>query len=181
MHYSCPYVFIGKEVDVRITDSTVEIFYQQDRIASHRRLRGRRGQYSTVEEHMPEKHQHYQEWNGDRFRKWAAKIGTNTYKVVESILASKAVEEQTYLTCRSLLKLSDTYSPEKLEEACRIACQFTRNPSYKSVRSILTAMSDRESRISGNTVPVNTADPRSSSQYGITRGAGYYGGDGHAE
>ena len=67
MHYSCPYGFIGKEVDVRVTDSAIEIFYQQNRVASHKRLRGRKGQYSTIPDHMPEKHQHYQEWNGDRF------------------------------------------------------------------------------------------------------------------
>ena len=179
MHYSCPYEFIGKEVDVRITDSTIEIFYQQNRIASHLRLRGRRGQYSTIQDHMPEKHQQYQEWNGDRFRKWASKIGTNTYKVIETILASKAVEEQTFLTCRSLLKLSDTYSPEKLEEACYKACQFTKTPSYKSVKSILAAMRDRENRATDNTPLNNASDPRS--QYGITRGAKYYGGEDHAE
>ena len=179
MHYSCPYVFIGKEVDVRVTDSLVEIFYGPNRIASHRHLRGRKGQYSTIQEHMPEKHQHYQEWNGDRFRKWARNIGTNTYKVVDSILTSKAVEEQTYLTCRSLLKLSDAYSPERLEEACHKACQFTRNPSYKSVRNILAAMGDREARTGSDISMERVADPHS--RYGITRGAEYYGGDSHAE
>ena len=180
MHYSCPYEYIGKDVDVRVTDSTVEIFYQQGRIASHKRLKGRRGQYSTMPDHMPEKHQLYQEWNGDRFRQWARKIGIGTYKVVVSILSSKAVEEQTFLTCRSLLKLSDTYSPEKLEEACCKACQFSQQPSYKSVRNILTAMSEREARASG-TVPATDGVPERN-RYAITRGAAYYGGgDGHAE
>lgn len=68
MHYSVPYELIGKEVDVRVTDSTIEIFYNQERVASHKRLHGRKGQYSTIQEHMPEKHQRYQEWNGERFR-----------------------------------------------------------------------------------------------------------------
>lgn len=79
MHYSCPYGFIGKEVDVRGTDSAIEIFYQQNRVASHKRLRGRKRQYSTIPDHMPEKHQHYQEWNGDRFRQRARKIGTSSF------------------------------------------------------------------------------------------------------
>ena len=179
MHYSCPYGFIGKEVDVRVTDSAIEIFYQQNRIASHKRLRGRRGQYSTMPDHMPEKHQHYQEWNGDRFRQWARKIGTNTYKVVEAILTSKAVEEQAYLTCRSLLKLADTYSPAKLEEACCKACQFSKSPSYKSVKNILTVMSTIDSKAADH----SSADPAAVPQnrYGITRGAAYYGGKDHAE
>ena len=179
MHYSCPYEFIGKEVDVRLTDSSVEIYYNQSRIASHKRLRGRRGQYSTVADHMPEKHQHYQEWNGERFRQWARKIGTNTYKVVDSILSSKAVEEQTYLTCRSLLKLSDTYSADKLEKACSKACQFTRKPSYKSVKNILVAMNARNTE-AGSANPSNNGSGQRN-PYSITRGAHYYGGDGHAE
>ena len=179
MHYSCPYEFIGKEVDVRLTDSSVEIYYNQSRIASHKRLRGRRGQYSTVADHMPEKHQHYQEWNGERFRQWARKIGTNTYKVVDSILSSKAVEEQTYLTCRSLLKLSDTYSADKLEKACSKACQFTREPSYKSVKNILVAMNARNTE-AGSANPSNNGSGQRN-PYSITRGAHYYGGDGHAE
>ena len=179
MHYSCPYEFIGKEVDVRLTDSAVEIFYNQSRIASHKRLHGRRGQYSTIANHMPEKHQHYQEWNGERFRKWARKIGTNTYKVVDSILSSKAVEEQSYLTCRSLLKLSDTYSADKLEEACSKACQFTREPSYKSVKNILVAMKARNTGAGNGSHSGNESDQRN--LYGITRGAHYYGGEDHAE
>ena len=175
MHYSCPYELIGKEVDVRVTDSTVEIFYKQDRITSHKRLYGRKGQYSTIQDHMPEKHQHYQEWNGDRFRQWARKIGTNTYKVIEAILTSKSVEEQTYLTCRSLLKLSDSYTSAKLEEACCKACQFSAKPSYKSVKNILAAM-DARSADNGS-----YGDDAGLNRYGIIRGAEYYGGNSHAE
>ena len=77
MFYSVPYQYIKNKVDVRITDTTVEIFYNHNRIASHRRLYGRSGQYSTVTEHMPQEHQKYLEWNGDRFRKWADSIGIN--------------------------------------------------------------------------------------------------------
>ena len=57
---------------------------------------GRPGQYSTVTEHMPEDHQKYLEWNGDRFRKWADKIGINTYKVIDALLTSGRAEQQSY-------------------------------------------------------------------------------------
>ncbi len=49
MLYSVPYEYIKKKVEVRITDHTVEIFYKQNRIASHPRLKGRKGQYSTID------------------------------------------------------------------------------------------------------------------------------------
>ena len=54
MLYSVPYEYIKKKVDVKVTDTTIEIFYNHNRIASHRRLKGRLGQYSTITEHMPE-------------------------------------------------------------------------------------------------------------------------------
>ena len=62
MLYSVPYEYIKRKVDVRVTNKTIEIFYNHNRIASHRRLYGRKGQYSTVTEHMPESHQQYLEW-----------------------------------------------------------------------------------------------------------------------
>ena len=129
---------------------------------------------------MPEKHRNFQEWNGDRFRQWARKIGTNTYRVTETILASKPVEEQSYLTCRSLLKLADTYSDAMLEEACGKACQFSQRPSYNSVKNILQAMKMKDAK---DSLEISaTSESKSKNRFGITRGADYYGGGaGHAE
>ena len=47
---------IKQQIDVRLTRTTVEIFFIGARIASHLRLYGRPNQYSTVEEHMPPGH-----------------------------------------------------------------------------------------------------------------------------
>ena len=124
MLYSVPYKYIKKKVDVRVTDTTIEIFYNHNRIASHRRLKGRTGQYSTVTEHMPQDHQKYLEWNGDRFRKWAERIGINTYTAVNAILTSKSVEQQTYRSCMGLLKLAEKYSDALLEAACKKALSY---------------------------------------------------------
>ena len=40
MLYSVPYEYIKKKVYVKVTDTTIEIFYNHNRIASHRRLKG---------------------------------------------------------------------------------------------------------------------------------------------
>ncbi|GLB28865.1 hypothetical protein LAD12857_07880 [Lacrimispora amygdalina] len=160
------YEYIKRKVDVRVTDTTIEIFYNHNRIASHKRLYGRKGQYDTILEHMPEDHQKYLEWNGDRFRKWADRIGSNTYKAVDAILTSKRVEQQTYKSCMGLLKLADKYSVERLEAACKKALNYTAKPSYKSIKSILTAGQDKSVEKETNTTIQN--------KYGITRGADYY-------
>ena len=128
MLYSIPYEYIGKKVDVRVTSAIIEVFYNHNRIASHRRLYGRKNQYSTVTEHMPKDHQFYLEWNGDRFRKWAERIGENTAKVIDAILRSKRVEQQSYRACMGLLKLADKYSPAKLEEAGKAGRSLQNSP-----------------------------------------------------
>lgn len=167
MLYSVPFEYIKRKVDVRVTDKAIEIFYNHNRIASHRRLYGRKGQYSTVVEHMPEDHQKYLEWNGDRFRKWAERIGSNAYKAVDAILTSKRVEQQTYKSCMGLLKLADKYSVERLEAACKKALVYTATPSYKSIKNILSTSQDKST----------IEEPKyetTQNKYGITRGADYY-------
>lgn len=171
MYYSVPYQYIKKKVDVRITETMVELFLQQHRIASHRRLYGRPGQYSTVTEHMPEDHQKYLEWNGDRFCKWAAQIGPKTKEVVNGILTSGVVEQQSYRSCMGLLRLSEKYSNADLEEACGMALLYSPCPSYKSIKNLLLTRKNK---------PIATDEPESKiNQHGITRGAKYYGGSRH--
>ena len=168
MFYSVPYQYIKNKVDVRITDITVEIFYNHNRIASHRRLYGRSGQYSTVTEHMPQEHQKYLEWNGDRFRKWADSIGINTSKVVDAILTSGRIEQQSYRSCMGLLKLAEKYSPEKLEQVCAKALSYSGKPSYKSIKNLLVATKDAPD--------TESESSQVEKPHGITRGAKYYGG-----
>jgi hypothetical protein len=166
MLYSVPYEYIGKKVDIRVTEKMIEVFFNYNRIASHQRLYGRKGQYSTVQEHMPENHQKYLAWNGDRFRRWAQQIGGNTLHVVESMLTSRQVEQQAYRGCMGLLKLAEKYSSEQLEAACEKALSFTGSPSYKSIRNILAAGVYRSIQQEAE----STENP-----YAITRGAEYYG------
>ena len=166
MLYSVPYELIKKKVSVRVTDKIIEIFYNQARVASHMRMYGRSGQYSTIAEHMPKDHQEYLQWNGDRFRNWASKIGVNTYTVVTNILVSHKVEQQAYRSCMGLLKLADKYSARMLEAACQKSLLFTSAPSYKSIKNILVT---KGTELLGVNEPTSSIAP-----HGITRGAGYY-------
>jgi transposase len=165
-YYSVPYDYIKRKVDVRLTRNTVEIFIDGTRLCSHIRLHGRKGQYSTQEAHMPPNHQKYIQWNGERFRQWAAKIGQNTVAMVESILTGYKVEQQGYRACMALLKLSDAYSPERLESACIKAFSYMPRPSYKTVQAILKTGQDK--------INEESAAPAEQDEFGFTRGSGYY-------
>lgn len=167
-YYSVPHDYIKRKVDVRLTRNTVEVFIDGTRICSHIRMYGHKGQYSTQETHMPPNHQKYIQWNSGRFRQWAAKIGQNTAAVVESILTGYKVEQQGYRACMALLKMSDTYSPERLEAACGKAFTYTPRPSYKAVQAILKTGQD--------TIKEETAVPTEPDDFSFTRGSDYYGG-----
>jgi transposase len=163
--YSVPFDYIKRKVDVRLTRYIVEVFSDGGRICSHTRLYGPTGQYSTQETHMPLKHQQYAQWNAERFRKWAAKIGQSTLSVVEAILTGYKVEQQGYRACIAVLKLSDQFTPARLEAACVKALGYTPRPSYKSIQTILKSGQDKSSDIPAS----------DSSAFGFTRGAEYYG------
>lgn len=174
-NYSVPYEYIKQKVEVRLTKNVIEVFFESTRISSHPRLYGRKGQYDTTSAHMPPDHQKYVQWNGDRFREWAAKIGVNTAVVVNAFLTNNKVEQQGYKACLALLKLADKYSPVRLEDACTKALSYTPRPSLKSVTAILKSGQDKLPTNENN--QDNTCQtPSNPSEYGFTRGAEYYKG-----
>ncbi len=173
-NYSVPYAYVRKKVDVRSTDNLVEIYYQGTRICSHKRLHGRKGQYATNTDHMPENHQLYSEWDSARFKRWAQSIGPSAKEVVDKIFESYRVEEQAYKGCLSLLKLADKYSASRLEDACAIALVHIPRPRYKNIRLILEAGQDLK-----KDKPEDSSDQDSANRYTHLRGASYYGGGHH--
>ena len=166
--YSVPYEYIKQKVDVRLTKRTVEVFFEGNRIASHLRLHGRPNQYSTLEAHMPPDHQKYLQWDGDRFRRWAETIGPNAATAVQHFLSMYKIEQQGYKACMALLKLTDKFPAERIENACRKALSYTPQPSYKIIQSILKSGQDQ--RLANE--PKEEA--KKPSQYSFTRGADYY-------
>lgn len=84
-NYSIQYEYVRKKVDVRYTKISIEVYYKENRICSHKHLYGRRGQYSTIPEHIPVNYQLYSEWDKARFLKWASGIGQATHQVIQGI------------------------------------------------------------------------------------------------
>ena len=172
-YYSVPFEYIKQAVDVRLTRQVVEVFYDGSRVCSHVRLYGKQELYSTQTAHMPPNHQEYIQWNSYRFRSWAKTIGTDTAAVIDALLAGYRVEQQGYRTCMSLLKLSEQFTPKRLESACSIALGYTPRPSYKAIQTILK---------SGRDKPVNeVALSLKASKYSFTRGSDYYQAGGHQD
>jgi transposase len=140
-YYSVPYKLIHKEVYVRATQATVEIFFKNNRIASHRRINAP-GRHTTLAEHMPLAHQKYLEWTPERIVRWAQTIGPQTAQLVQVILDSRKHPQQAYRSCLGLLRLAKRYGEERLEAACRRALPAGIR-SYKGVKNILSANLDQ--------------------------------------
>jgi transposase len=141
-YYSVPYQLIHQKVEVRFTETTVEIFFKGRRVASHLRSY-RPGKPTTVSEHMPKSHQKYLEWTPSRLIGWAGQIGPYTQKLVTGILENRPHPEQGYRSCLGLLRLGKRFTPQRLESACARALTM-KAYSYKNVESILKNGLDRQ-------------------------------------
>ena len=165
--YSVPYRLIHQQVDVRLTDRTVEIFIRNQRVAAHRRSYVK-GRYTTDSAHMPEAHKKHLEWTPDRLINWAQKIGDHCSQAVKAIIESKPHPELGYRACLGIMRLSRDHGSRRVEAACRRALAFN-TCSYQSIKSILKTKLDKEP-LPGSEEPT----PVSVREHENVRGEKYY-------
>jgi hypothetical protein len=166
--FSVPFDLIGEKVDIRITRNTIEAFFHGARVASYPRPNQCLWDPVINPDHMPENHRKYLSYNDDEFLSWASGIGTQTHAVVKSFLESGKVSEQGYKACASLTKLADRYGHEKIESACERALVYTDQPNIRNISTML------KNRQESNRIEPESRKADVGSQYGITRGAGYF-------
>lgn len=171
--YSVPFEYLGEEVDVRATRSTIEIFYHHQRITSHKRLWGK-ANYATIREHMPPDKLFFTDWNRDRFLSWSEKTGRATRQVVETILDRAVIEQQAYRSCFGVLSLREKYGSQRLERASSLILSRTSSPTYQQLKSILEKKMDVPNQLKPS------ASEQKPSPRGFQRGADYFGGGDHA-
>lgn len=94
-YYSVPYKYLKKQLDVRVTAMTVEMFLKNRRVASHVRSQKKYG-YTTLIEHMPDSHKHYAEWSIERLVAWAQQAGGQTAQVITKIIDRRPVPQQGF-------------------------------------------------------------------------------------
>jgi transposase len=163
-YYSVPYQLAGQVVDVRFTNTTVEIFMKNKRVASHPRSY-QRGRHVTDSAHMPDSHRRYLEWTPGRIVAWAEKNGPSTAEFVDELMRSRPHPEQGFRSALGVMRLVKKYSPERLEAACARAL-LVKSFSFKSVESILKHGLDQR--------PLRTEPTRVHSTHRNIRGPNYY-------
>lgn len=137
-HYSVPFSFIGKSTNVIYDTDTVEVYFENKRIALHVRS-FKPHAFSTIKEHMPQSHQRFSEqkgWTPQYFLGEAAKIGPNTGQYIQKVLNARTYTEQTYNACLGILRLALSCTNQRLEAACKRALTGS-NYNYTTINNIL--------------------------------------------
>ena len=141
-YYSVPHRLLRQQLEARITQRTVELFYKGERVACHL-LGGARGRHTTVTEHMPSSHRRHAGWTHERIQREATAIGADTATLVDVVLRSRPHPEQGFRACLGILRLARQYGVERLEAACKRGLEIGAR-SYGSINSILQNGLDRQ-------------------------------------
>jgi hypothetical protein len=136
-----PYQLAGRLLRARLTSSKVTVFDGHDIVCEHRRLTGRKGQYSTLGEHVPAQHQGVDGlWSRRWFTDRARSFGPATVQVIEQILDRHQIEAQGYLDCQNILSGLGKTNRERLEAACQELLNRGGQPTYTTLKRLMAAI-----------------------------------------
>jgi transposase len=144
-YYSVPYMYVGKKVKVLYDNSTVEIYYEQSRIAIHQR-KYVGSAYHTLGDHMPVHHQKAKQFNGwseEELLQKANRVGSNARQVATRILSSSIYPQQNFKACHGMILLQNKYGVLRLEAACERTLKGSRT-NYTMIRTILEKGLDKQ-------------------------------------
>jgi len=164
-YYSIPYIYAGKQVELRATAQTIEVFHDHERIAVHPRCYEKRRRFITCGEHMPKKHRVMADWTPERFESWARKTGPETAAYMRYLMERREHPEQAFKTCAGILRMAENIPAPQMEAVCKRAmvCDIY---SYKYFSMLLKNMTPAPKQ-----QPIRHAN---------LRGSSYYGGEDHA-
>ena len=168
--YSVPYPHVGAKVDLRLTDTMLEVFHGPERLSSHLLLpESVVNEYRTHDADLPAG-PGYRQWDQARVREWAERLGPSAVTVIDRNFESVPVAEQGLDPALAVLRMTRRYSAERVEAACQLALAGrVRSPRYAHLRPILETGQDK--------TPATTRPPRpgiGDEPGGYVRGAAYY-------
>lgn len=140
-HYSVPYQLAGQILRVRLTATRVTIFNGSELVCDHRRRTGRKGQYSTLPEHVPIQHHNIDGlWSASWFTRRAQTFGPATVAIIEDILTRHTIEAQGYLDCQNILSGLGKKNKTRLEAACQELLNRGGYPTYTTLKRLMAAI-----------------------------------------
>ena len=139
--YSVPHELIGKEVDVRLRGSLIDVFLRGRHVASHIRSDAR-GRATTIEEHKPEAHQRAGvEATRAQLEKNARDIGPHAHAFVVALMKRQNNPEYGFRSCYGVLRLAKSHEQDRFDAACRYALELGTR-TYRGLENILRTGAD---------------------------------------
>ncbi len=164
-YYSVPFKFRSERVKIVHDSRTVEIYYDNKRIAMHLK-NSSNNKYVTAKDHMPSNHRFMVDQSKEKLLQWARNIGPATHIFTRNVFADRDHPEQAYKSLYGILGMGDKYGNEAVEKACKSAIK--RNAvTYKFIKNFLENNRHKvPEEVEQKELPFNPT----------TRGKNYYGG-----
>jgi hypothetical protein len=135
-----PYRYVGRRVRIEYTAETVEIYCQDQRIATHARCRVM-GEKTTIPIHRPEHHRAFIEQSAATMTERACGIGPYAGKMVQGFYRNAEHPEFARRKAMGVFGLAKKYGHERTDVACRLALRDSRD-TYKGIKAILETGED---------------------------------------
>lgn len=113
-YYSVPYSHAGQSVEVRVTQTHIEVLRNDVRVALHRRVPPSQ-RFVTDPAHMPA---HHRAFRDPQIMRRATAIGPQTVALIDALFAKRRHPEQAIRSAQGVLGLVRDHDRAALESAC---------------------------------------------------------------
>lgn len=138
--YSAPWRLVGKKLLARVTRRSVEIYWEDTRVATHERQPP--GGRSVHLEHLPPERGEYRERERGYWVERAEALGPDVHRYVSEVFDSDDVLSQL-TKVQAIIRHLETFPPGRANAACRRA-SFFGSYSYAAIKNILRKGLDLE-------------------------------------
>jgi len=138
--YSAPWRLIGKLLLARLHGRSVELYWEDTRIAVHERAGP--GERRTIEEHLPAHRSAYRHRTREYWEERAEALGEDVLIYVRECFDSDDVLSKLR-TVQAIVTLLERHPVERARATCRRA-RFYGNYEYRAVKAILVKALDTE-------------------------------------
>jgi len=139
-HYTAPWRLIGKRLLARVTPKSVELYWEDCRVATHDRKPP--GGISIQDDHLPPERGEYRQRERSYWIEKARALGEEVEGYVDEIFASDDVLCQL-TKVQAIVRHLETFPIERARGACRRA-SFYGSYSYVAIKNILKKGLDLE-------------------------------------
>ncbi len=138
--YSAPFGLAGRQLWLRATETTVQLFQDMTLVAVHPRILEPGGR-STLADHLPPEAQAWLRADPGWCLERAGEVGASCRELVETLLTNRTLDRLR--AAQGVIRLAESFGARRLEAACGRALAHG-TPTYGTVKGILGKGLDQE-------------------------------------